>query len=82
MPALEVVPPSLVSAAAAVRCFSLELEPVVLGSGSLLGTIGGGFDARWGQTLRALSADADTTALALRDAAADYVRLDRDLVPR
>lgn len=81
MPALEVVPAALVSAAAAVRCFALDLDPVIARSGSLEGAVAD-FSAHWSQAMAGLAADADVLSLVLREAAAEYARLDATLVPR
>lgn len=77
MATLDVVPPALVSAAAAVRCFAADMEPVALGDEPLTDVFG----ARWGSALRGLATDADDTALSLRDAATGYLRVDSLLVP-
>lgn len=82
MAELEVVPAALVSAAAAVRCFSVDLEPVVLGGDALSSALTAEFESRWGQALRALAAEADSADVALREAAAHYAQLERLLVPR
>jgi hypothetical protein len=78
---LDVVPPALVSAAAAVRCFSLELDPVVVRSGTL-GDALTEFSARWSHALAGLADDAEATALSLREAATHYAGVDSLLVPR
>lgn len=91
MATIDVLPSALVSAAAAVRCFSAELDPVVLRSDVLrsdalrsdvLSEAVAVFSSRWSQALDALTADADAAAAALRDAAIGYAELDSLLVPR
>ena len=81
MTVLDVVPPALVSAAAAVRCFALELDPVVTRSDALEGAVAH-FSARWSSALAVLADDAESTAVSLREAAEEYARLDALLVPR
>lgn len=81
MTTLDVLPSALVSAAAAVRCFSAELDPVTLRSDLLTEAVAA-FSSRWTTALGALATDADTTAGALRDAANGYAELDALLVPR
>lgn len=81
MTRLEVEPAALVTAAAAVRCFSRDLFGVTFG-GWPLGALTDEFCSRWASALEALSADADDSATALREAAADYADLERLLVPR
>lgn len=81
MTTIDVLPSALVSAAAAVRCFSADLDPVVLQS-DLLSEAVAEFSARWCPAVESLAADADTTATALRDAAVRYAELDALLVPR
>ena len=81
MTTIDVLPSALVSAAAAVRCFSAELPPVTLRS-ELLAEAVASFSWRWSQALGALAADADITATALRQAAVGYAELDALLVPR
>ena len=82
MAALQVLPSALVSAAAAVRCFSLDVEPVTLGGGALLETLTGKFEARWSRALQELSDDASAAASSLQEAATGYADLERLLVPR
>jgi hypothetical protein len=81
MTTIDVAPAALISAAAAVRCFSADLDPVVLRS-DLLSEAVTVFSSRWRQAVESLAADADTTATALRDAAIRYAELDALLVPR
>ena len=81
MATIDVLPSALVSAAAAVRCFSAELDPVALRSAVLTEAVDE-FSSRWSQVLEALDADADATARALRDAAIGYAELDALLVPQ
>lgn len=81
MPTIDVLPSALVSAAAAVRCFSAELDPVVLRSDAL-GEAVAVFSSCWSQALDALTEDAAATSTALRDAAIGYAELDELLVPR
>lgn len=81
MTTLDVVPPALVSAAAAVRCFCFELDPVVVRS-STLGDALASFSARWSHALDGLADDAEATASALREAAGHYAEVDALLVPR
>jgi hypothetical protein len=78
---LDVVPPALVSAAAAVRCFSFEVDPVVVRSGTLADALAD-FSARWSQALGALADDAEATASSLRAAAVHYADVESMLVPR
>ena len=82
MAALQVLPSALVSAAAAVRCFSLDVVPAALGGGPLLETLTGEFEDRWSRALHDLSDDASSVASSLHDAAVRYVDLERLLVPR
>lgn len=81
MTAFEVVPPALGSAAAAVRCFALDLHPVALRS-STLGDALADFTASWSSALTVLADDADAAARSLRHAAGEYERQDALLVPR
>lgn len=81
MATIDVLPSALVSAAAAVRCFSADLDPVSLRSDLLTESVAA-FSSSWSQALGALTADADATAEALRDAAIGYAELDALLVPR
>lgn len=81
MPVLDVVPPALAGASAAVRCFALDLDPVVVRSDALQGTVAG-FSARWSSALAVLAEDATATASSLREAAEQYASLDALLVPR
>lgn len=81
MATLDVLPSALVSAAAAVRCFSAEIDPIALRSDVLADAVAA-FSARWTTALASLIADADATAAALRDAATGYAEVDALLVPR
>lgn len=81
MTTIDVLPSALVSAAAAVRCFSAELDPVTVRSDLLTEAVAT-FSSRWTTALGELASDADTTAGALRDAATGYADLDALLVPR
>ena len=81
MATIDVLPSALVSSAAAVRCFSADLDPVSLRSDLLTEAVAV-FSSRWAHALETLSADADATATALRDAASGYADLDALLVPR
>ena len=81
MTTIDVLPSALASAAAAVRCFSAELDPVTRRSDLLTEAVAA-FCSRWTTALGALAADADTTAEALRDAATGYAEVDALLVPR
>lgn len=81
MTTIDVLPSALVSAAAAVRCFSAELDPVTLRSDLLTEAVAT-FSSSWTAALASLTADADATASALRDAAIGYADLDALLVPR
>lgn len=81
MTTLDVVPPALVSAAAAVRCFCFDVDPVVVRSGTL-GDALASFSARWSGALMALVDDAEATASALREAAMHYAEVESLLVPR
>ena len=81
MTTIDVLPPALVSAAAAVRCFSAELHPVALRAGVMSEAITD-FSVRWSRALDALGTDADAAAWALRDAAIGYAEVDAALVPR
>ena len=80
VPTIDVLPPALMSAAAAVRCFAVDLEPVVLRS-EVLDALAV-FSARWSEALAALADDASASAEALRDAARHYVEVDHLLVPQ
>ena len=79
VPTIDVLPPALVSAAAAVRCFAWDVEPTVVRSGLLEAL--SAFSARWSEALLALSDDARACDAALREAAARYAEVDRLLVP-
>lgn len=81
MATIDVLPSALVSAAAAVRCFSVELEPITLRTDLLAESVAA-FSSRWTTALASLSAEADATAVALRNAATGYAELDALLVPR
>ena len=81
MPALDVVPDALVSAAAAVRCFALAVAPVSVRTDGLGGALQEFADG-WAYALRVLTTDADTTAHARREAAQRYADLESLLVPR
>lgn len=80
MAELDVVPPALVTAAAAVRAFGRELSPAGVTAGGLEEALAT-FTSRWSTALDAVADEADDIAQALQDAAADYLRLDRLLVP-
>lgn len=79
VPTIDVLPPALVSAAAAVRCFAVDLEPVFVRS-ELLSALSQ-FSSRWSEALSMLSDDAETSAASLREAAIHYTEVDRLLVP-
>lgn len=81
MTRLDVVPTALVSAAAALRCFCFDVNPVVVRSGTL-GDAVAHFSARWSGALTTLVDDAEVTASALREAATRYAEVESMLVPR